>query len=1291
FTSATVQWTAVASQGYLLEASTAPGLSGDIISSATTNGSSTRLIDLGLDSGTTYYFRVGAYNHNSVPNYSAVLATRTLNSPKTWTGATNSLWNTATNWSPSGVPGRNDSVTIGITANVSAVGTAISFSSLTVGSPAGVAAALTLSTTVASGGDVLIYGQSGLTLATTYTIRIGGDLVLVKGSSLSHRNNATLQNFAAILDVTGLFELRSGATMTAVGRGFNGGAANLAGAGPGDGGGTSLNNTGGGGGGHGGAGSAGTGGAAGAANDSATSPVLLGSGGGGGRIGAGTGRVGGSGGGLFRVTAQTMKILGLIEVNGLDGISGTGSGGGGAGGGVNLTAAVFSGTGTITARGGAGGESLGGGGGGGRIAIDITASGSACDLTYDVTGGTGTAASGADGTVSSTATIVAPAAFTGLNATTGTIHWTWSLTNGAGSYQIFSSTGGLGQSPVLSAQTSFYTTTDLPANTTHAFLVRALSCGQNTDSASFALSTLPKPPATLASTFLAVNASSMTLAWAALAANPQEDSSEGYRLDASTAPNFTGTVASSVTPNVLLSTLTVSSLLPNTTYYFRTAALNWAGALSSFTALGSTSTLTDAVSAAQFFGVFGTSITVNWTPLPSAAQDVSSRTAEGYRLELSLSADFSAAVASVTTNVALSTLTIANLDSERTYYARVGALNWTGAPHYVNLGFAVTKDTTPPSAIAGLAAQTAASSTTLSLSWTAPGDNGAIGCVSAGRYQIDYASYTAYAFSTGTFLVDVSTNFCPGEAQSRTLHQLLPNTTYFVRVYALDENLNSGPLSNGATAPTLAPVVAALSPTFLGVFQSSVTAAWAALPAAPPDASSKTAEGYRLETSTAANFTGTIFSSFTASIAASTLTVTGLATDVTYYFRVASLNWNSRTNYLSLGSTKTITFAGAAPNDASIFRVFAGSVTMSWVSVNSDGGYVVDASTDVDFNGDIFSSSTANGDVTSLSPANLDANTTYFLRVGALWGATTSYYVPTLSTSTLASPVTGMAFNAMFFSSATVAWTSHPFSPPDASSKTAEGYVLDASTAANFTGTIVSSATRSVAVSALSVAGLAVNTTYYFRVGSLNWNNATNYAVLGASATLASPPGLVAPVFTGVFLSSMSAQWTSGSPPNPAGTRYRLQGSSTAFAPGTLIVSSTTGNTFAALSALLPNTTYELRVAALNYNNVPSLTALASTSTLAAVPLLLPETFLGVFETSATVAWAERPAAPPDASSKTAEGYVLQASSTNFGAFLPGGQIYSSATAAIAASTLTLSGLERNTTYYFRVGSLNWN
>ncbi|MBI5623512.1 MAG: hypothetical protein HY924_07030, partial [Elusimicrobia bacterium] len=726
-TSATLQWGAVASQGYVLEASTAPDFSGTLISSSTPNGASVKLMALGLDSGTTYYFRAGSLNWNSVPSYAVAGATQTKLSPKSWVGGVDSLWNTAGNWSPSGVPGKNDSVTIAVAASIYAVGTEISFSSLTLGSAgAGAAAGLTLSTTIKSGGDVLVHKGAGLTIGTTSMIKITGDFTLMSGSSLSHLSNGTAFNYEAGLEAGGLFDLKEGATMTAVGRGYAGGAVNVAGSGPGAGGGTSVNNTGGGGAGHGAAGSAGTGGSAGAANDSASNPIAPGSGGGGGRVAAGTGQVGGSGGGLFIVNSQTMRILGLIDASGKDGVSGAGSGGGGSGGGVNFGAQTFEGTGTLKARGGSGGSTLGGGGAGGRIAVSIAQSGSACGLTYDVAGGTGTAASGGNGTVSSTDTLQAPGNFTGVIPTTWSIHWRWNSSLGAGDYQVFSSTGGLGQSPVLSAITTSYTTVELAANTTHSFLARCKSCGTSADSALYALATLAKQPLALEKTFTDVSQSSVTVAWAARLQIPQSESAEGYRLEGSSTAFVTGTlIVSSQTPNVLLSTLTLSGLLPNTTYYFRVASINWASALSPYTSLGSTSTLADRVKGAQFAGVFGASMTANWVSLPSAPPDASSKTAEGYLLQLSMAPDFTGTVfSSSTPNTALSTLSISGLLSETTYYARVAALNWNSAADFVYMGFAVSRDTTAPSAIANLAAQTAASSTTLNLSWSAPGDNG---------------------------------------------------------------------------------------------------------------------------------------------------------------------------------------------------------------------------------------------------------------------------------------------------------------------------------------------------------------------------------------------------------------------------------------------------------------------------------------------------------------------------------------------------------------------------------------
>ena len=278
---------------------------------------------------------------------------------------------------------------------------------------------------------------------------------------------------------------------------------------------------------------------------------------------------------------------------------------------------------------------------------------------------------------------------------------------------------------------------------------------------------------------------------------------------------------------------------------------------------------------------------------------------------------------------------------------------------------------------------------------------------------MDYASYTGYGFSTATFKVDTATNACPGSLHSTTLDALLPNTTYFVRTYALDEELLGAELSNGATAPTLARPAALAAETFLGVFQSSITADWVALPNETADVSSMSAEGYRLEASST-NFGalspgGQVFTSATLRMEASTLTLTGLATDVTYYFRLATLNWNSAPDFLSLGSTKTVTFAGAPPNDTKVFRVYAGSVTMSWVSVNSQNGYEVLASTAANFSGTLYSSATPNGDMTQLTVSSLDTNTTYYLKAGAIWGQTTSY-AQTHSTSTLAPFVTGTAF-----------------------------------------------------------------------------------------------------------------------------------------------------------------------------------------------------------------------------------------------------------------------------------------
>ena len=108
----------------------------------------------------------------------------------------------------------------------------------------------------------------------------------------------------------------------------------------------------------------------------------------------------------------------------------------------------------------------------------------------------------------------------------------------------------------------------------------------------------------------------------------------------------------------------------------------------------------------------------------------------------------------------------------------------------------------------------------------------------------------------------------------------------------------TGPYTALGSTPTLANAPTALPATFLDVYFTSVAVNWAALPAAPSSAS---AEGYVLDASTAPDFSGTRFSSSTASVADSTLSISGLDLSTTWYFRVGSLNWAGVPDVTSLG------------------------------------------------------------------------------------------------------------------------------------------------------------------------------------------------------------------------------------------------------------------------------------------------------------------------------------------------------------------------------------------------------
>jgi len=316
-----------------------------------------------------------------------------------WTGATNTDWFTASNWSPTQVPTSADDAVIDANATVTAgVGSTVRFGTLALGD-AGAAQSPTFKVSggLQSSGSLTIYSGATFQQDSVQTFALGS-LSVASGGTITHTPNSTSRAAVVNLSVTGDFSFAAGATITGDTKGYAGGGINQAGFGPGGGGTGSTNN--GGGGGHGGWGAAGNGGSPGGAGyDDVANPTDLGSGGGG-----DTTHNGGSpgGGAVLLSVGGTLTLNGTISVNGAAG-NGSGffsdGGGAGAGGTINIRAANLAGSGTLSANGGAPSPYGGAAGGAGRISVtatstDVSALHTQADpsLLAGATGGQGTIA-----------------------------------------------------------------------------------------------------------------------------------------------------------------------------------------------------------------------------------------------------------------------------------------------------------------------------------------------------------------------------------------------------------------------------------------------------------------------------------------------------------------------------------------------------------------------------------------------------------------------------------------------------------------------------------------------------------------------------------------------------------------------------------------------------------------------------------------------------------------------------------------------------------------------------------
>lgn len=196
----------------------------------------------------------------------------------------------------------------------------------------------------------------------------------------------------------------------------------------------------------------------------------------------------------------------------------------------------------------------------------------------------------------------------------------------------------------------------------------------------------------------------------------------------------------------------------------------------------------------------------------------------------------------------------------------------------------------------GSIARAQAPTSSVQLSWTAPGDDGMTG--TASQYDLRYSTsaITTANFASATRWVGTPAPTAPGTTQSSTVTGLLGNTTYWFAIKAGDEVPNWSVMSNVVSILTTA-VIDSVRPAMVstllvtGVTETSATLSWTAV---GDDSLTGTAatNDVRYSTSpiTAGNWSSATQASGepapTAPGSTQTFTVNGLTRQNTYYLAI---------------------------------------------------------------------------------------------------------------------------------------------------------------------------------------------------------------------------------------------------------------------------------------------------------------------------------------------------------------------------------------------------------------------